>query len=227
MPSKLIFLILLFIALTLPAAAQVGVNKPNPEQALDVNGKIKIADDGAVPSEGTIRYNNSEESFEGYTDGEWQSFNKAGVPEDVEYLQLYDPNLTVTGQWEAIPQQADNTNGFARNWSTVPVGKKLIVDFIQFIPRSDNEDLYFRVAVAPSPNPVTGNGSSLRNPRLYLSGNSNTGNAVLQASRAPLSVVHAGQTIAIYNSLASQTSMRCVITGFLVDENATDDFFTY
>ena len=116
---------------------------------------------------------------------------------------------------------------FAATFSEVPAGKKLIVDLIECVARDGVPDEFFYAAVAPSGRPVTDNGTSLRNPRVYLSGNSSNGNTVVQATRAPLLVAHAGQTLAVWNSSNSESSLRMVITGFLVDADATDDFFSY
>lgn len=55
-------------------SGNVGVGASNPSQKLEVQGKIKIADDGETPEEGTIRYNTSTNSFEGYNGTEWVSF---------------------------------------------------------------------------------------------------------------------------------------------------------
>lgn len=80
------FLTLLFSA---PLSAQVGVDNPNPEQALDVAGKIKLTDDATPPTDGTIRYNAAEGAYEGYTAGEWEAFNgKSATPTGVDYLHF-------------------------------------------------------------------------------------------------------------------------------------------
>ena len=51
---------LLLLTLSTSLTAQVGVNNPKPQQALDVDGKIKLTDDATVPTDGTVRYNNPE-----------------------------------------------------------------------------------------------------------------------------------------------------------------------
>jgi len=53
--------------------AQVGVNTDMPEQALDVNGKLAIGDDNEAPTEGTLRYNATDQVFEGFDGTEWTS----------------------------------------------------------------------------------------------------------------------------------------------------------
>tara|TARA_R110000868_G_scaffold122768_1_gene325508 strand:- start:1131 stop:1811 length:681 start_codon:yes stop_codon:yes gene_type:complete len=52
-------------------SAQVGINTDTPEQALDVNGKLKIGDDSNTPNEGSMRYNFTTKAFEGFNGTEW------------------------------------------------------------------------------------------------------------------------------------------------------------
>lgn len=52
--------------------AQVGVNTDTPSQALDVAGKIQLADDDTPPERGTIRFNDRTNEFEGYDGTEWK-----------------------------------------------------------------------------------------------------------------------------------------------------------
>lgn len=55
----------------------VGVNVAEPEARLDINGKIKVADDLNTPVAGMIRYNEDLEDFEGYDGQKWRSFTKS------------------------------------------------------------------------------------------------------------------------------------------------------
>lgn len=79
---------LTFLMLTCSLCAQVGVNTPNPEQALDVAGKIKVSDDNMTPTDGTMRYNSAEGAFGGFSEGEWSSFNSGESLSDVETLHF-------------------------------------------------------------------------------------------------------------------------------------------
>lgn len=54
----------------------IGIGNFSPSQRLEVNGKIKIADDGNTSTAGTIRYNNILKDFEGFDGSVWQSFTK-------------------------------------------------------------------------------------------------------------------------------------------------------
>ncbi len=47
--------------------------QPNPNQKLDIAGKMKVGDDAATAAEGAIRYNSSTKDLEGYVNGAWKS----------------------------------------------------------------------------------------------------------------------------------------------------------
>lgn len=63
--------------------AQVGINTDTPQQALDVDGKLQIGDDGMTPTEGTIRYNFFSQTFEGYNGTNWSEFSNELNTEDL------------------------------------------------------------------------------------------------------------------------------------------------
>jgi hypothetical protein len=50
---------------------ETGFGTTNPSQKVHINGKLKIGDDEKAPSEGTIRYNSTSKSFEGYDGTKW------------------------------------------------------------------------------------------------------------------------------------------------------------
>ncbi len=55
---------------------RVGVNNPSPAAALDVAGRIKLADDFTLPQAGMVRWNANTGDFEGYNGKEWISLTK-------------------------------------------------------------------------------------------------------------------------------------------------------
>ena len=231
MLAKITFLIFLVMILVLPAAAQVGVNNPNPEQALDVAGKVKVGNDATTPSDGTIRYNDSETAFEGYAGGEWQSFNKAANPEDAVFYTFYDANLTATGEWEIL----SGTQGRRVNQDGVevtqdanfiiPDGKQFAVDQIEVVARDGVANEFFYVGVAATNAAITNDDPTPQNPQLWLSGNSNNGNTVLQANHLPLLVLQPGERLMVQNTAGSETAVRVVMWGALVDD--VDEYIGY
>ncbi len=68
----------LLVISTIPAFGQkIGINKSDPQEALDVNGKIKVGNDNNNNSSpGTIRFNPETGDFEGFDGNEWESFTK-------------------------------------------------------------------------------------------------------------------------------------------------------
>ncbi len=69
---------LFFISTQVVFSQKVGINKSDPQEALDVNGKIRVGNDNSNPvtSSGTIRFNPETGDFEGYTGNDWESFTK-------------------------------------------------------------------------------------------------------------------------------------------------------
>ena len=50
---------------------ETGFGTTSPSQRVHINGKLKIGDDAKAPTEGTIRYNSTNNSFEGYDGTKW------------------------------------------------------------------------------------------------------------------------------------------------------------
>jgi hypothetical protein len=88
-------------------AQNIGINTTTASQKLDVNGKIKIGNDVAVPTAGTIRYNEAMLDFEGFNGIEWKSLtssynnaplvNNAGASENLGYSVAIHGNYAVVG----------------------------------------------------------------------------------------------------------------------------------
>lgn len=209
-----------FLASATLASAQVGVNQPTPEQTLDVNGKIKLADDATVPSAGTVRYNAPEADFEGYDGGAWQSFTAApasGLPKGAVPIWGRNPaDLTPSGN------QTQQNIGFSywdRQFSpsalffdTPPGGKYVVITSIiarPVRPPCSGCLMSFRMERAGSTV-----GSSFGS-RLFFTVNSND-NRPITADGAPLMVLLPGETLEVEN--IGSTSMYLHLRGFLVDE---------
>ncbi|MBK9736232.1 MAG: FG-GAP repeat protein [Saprospiraceae bacterium] len=70
-------LITIYFIVMLPIiiwSQKVGINTISPQEALDVNGKIKIGDDTTNSSPGTMRFNADTGDFEGYDGHDWVPF---------------------------------------------------------------------------------------------------------------------------------------------------------
>lgn len=64
--------------MTLDIEGETGFGTTNPSQKVHVNGKLKIGDDAKAPSEGTIRFNSSSKTFEGYDGNKWIKLGGSG-----------------------------------------------------------------------------------------------------------------------------------------------------
>ena len=79
-----ILLIMIFLVPFIP----VNMFSQN-EQMHTIEGKLQIGDDGAAPTEGTIRYNDETNDFEGWNGSEWKSFT---FDQDEVANAFIDPN---------------------------------------------------------------------------------------------------------------------------------------
>ncbi len=106
--KNLILKIFFFLFICKHSIAQnVGISTTTPSQRLDVNGKIKIGNDAAAATEGTIRYNEVMQDFEGFNGLEWKSLtgsynnaplvNNAGAAENLGYAVAIHGNYVVVG----------------------------------------------------------------------------------------------------------------------------------
>lgn len=225
-------LLLLFLLATLPfaASAQVGVNNNSPEQALDVDGKIKVTDDGTTPSNGTIRYNSPEDDFEGFAGGEWQSLTKSAVPNDPQpgYFAEFSVNpgsssgsSPGSGDWalfDRIERMSDNQTFF----QVIPGDQFFVVDQICMTleDMQPGDTFYAGVRKVRDQNDNFG-----LNPQIFMSGGAQDGTKCMQSNRAPLLILQPGQTLQRWNSSNSDGQVRIMVYGFFVDELA--DYFQF
>ena len=210
------FLPLILALLCLPALhAQVGVNNPNPEQALDVNGKLKVADDGTSPDAGTIRYNATERDFEGHNGTEYLSLTKStsvaptargatfynfGVPNNNTYEDFDQGILYASGSMSLQVDVAYSATQF------------FMVEKIVVTPTSANATGSYYVNIARS----TPTGSQF-NPLLYYRIDAGDSSLEITANRVPLLMVRPGEKVMVRNSSNSPGSARVVIYGVFVD----------
>ena len=74
----------------------VGIGTTTPNQKLDVNGKLKLADDNISPSKGTIRWNESAQDFEGFDGIQWLSLTQTNNTSSAAST-AWPPALTMPG----------------------------------------------------------------------------------------------------------------------------------
>ncbi|HEX2628913.1 MAG TPA: hypothetical protein VHM26_07875 [Chitinophagaceae bacterium] len=132
---RLIFSVaLLCAAIYMLAQNNVGVGTTSPTQRLHVNGKIKVGDDVASPSAGTIRWNAARSDFEGFNGNEWLSLTQGkqagtigGLPGEIGQLvdynagpapqQLasgqYGSTVDISGEWAVVGAPSQGRGGAA------------------------------------------------------------------------------------------------------------------
>ena len=138
-----LFLTLLFSSFA--ATAQVGVNNANPEQALDVSGKIKLTDDATAPTAGTLRYNATEDDFQGYNGTEWKSLtvDDAGPSNPVAYRG----RTTGVGKGE-IEDVTFTPWASGSGFTNVPAGKHFLVTQLEYHANGlGNDDLLIKAFI--------------------------------------------------------------------------------
>ena len=207
-------LTLLLAALTTSATAQVGVNNPTPTQTLDVNGKVKIADDATAPEAGTLRYNAAEAEFEGHDGTQWSPLSGGGA--------LPRNAIPVHGNLAAALSKGQTGEFQFRTWTgndwltSPPAGKYIIVTAVlsDNVASLSSNDI-FRVVLGlglPGTSFVNGTGSL----RFQFTTFSDTH---IFSQGAPLFVISPGQALKTIHLLSSTlTTAQLSIRGFLVDD---------
>lgn len=213
---KPLFYVLIFLTFFVESQAQVGINTDTPDQALDVEGKIEVGDDATTPTEGSIRYNTSEDDFEGFDGSVWNSFTESssGIPANAQFVTT-DRDFDNNSSAQPMEFQfIDNSIAFV---GAVPTGKYLLVTGIVISPVSlfdiDTEEPFYSVSLDFGPTDISVRGK-------YTDG-------VIfqeQAAYAPIAIVRPGTTPRVTNfSLVSELEqfdqgVNVTITGFLVDD---------
>lgn len=231
MHTRNVFLSILVIAFTsFTLTAQVGVNNPTPEQTLDVSGKLKITDDATPPTDGTLRFNDGAQDFEGYSEGEWKSLTKSAAADNPVPVALAHFGIDNTGvgvaDFEPFNTLYNYTNSNPTNGTTntiIPIGKFLVIDQICVTQDGGLEDTYFRASVRPTVQ--NGSNQQVQNPQIMITGSLEGGTTCVEAERAPLLVVKGGGTIYGWNSAQSGGNVRIMTYGFIVDN--LDQYFGY
>ncbi len=206
---KLIHFIALLI-LTSGAWSQVGINNTNPNQALDVNGKVKIGNDGVTPTEGTLRYGTTGD-FEGYTSGGWRSFTQSSssiIPGDIIPIiasSTISPNVT---------QDLTLYDAFTLNsYVNIPSGKYFMVTSIVVSSNTTGTTGVHALSIGPrvsTPYPI-----SYRS--LDLKGDRATSSQTVSDPYGFLVIIRPGEKFSIYNSNNSNYPVDITVRGFILD----------
>lgn len=211
--------LLLSLSLSTFSFAQVGVNTDTPSQALDVMGKIQIADDATAPERGTIRFNDTTSEFEGYDGTEWKvlSMDKTGGTPTAP--------IPYNGRSSAI--QVDNASAvfctFRRagalgtpgvsSFTQVLAGKHFLVTVIN-VEDNNLSTVNERIDITLR----AGTTSSRFEASLRLTGSNFALPTVTGDSSNPLLILRPGENVRLFNNSNSQTTINVNFRGFLVDD---------
>lgn len=206
---RIFFTILIVIAFT-SSFAQVGINTDNPDQALDVDGKVKIGNDGRTPSEGTVRYSATGD-FEGYRADGWNSFTEKGsasLPSNP--IPVFGSDFGVSpsssGQLVTFQRFSDLTS-----FSTVPNDQYLLITSIHIEPNGLNASGNYEITIG------RGTGGSID----QLSALRLRGFPESEIYKDPLGImmiVRPGEELLITNESSSDFGINVKVRGFLVDD---------
>ncbi|MDG5491222.1 hypothetical protein [Psychroserpens sp. SPM9] len=89
----------------------IGVGTNTPSQKLDVQGKLKVGDDGNSPEKGTVRYNFLDNVFEGHNGTQWDRMTKEDETKPY-FKAVLTANTTFSGIIQFDNIVYDNKNGF-------------------------------------------------------------------------------------------------------------------
>ncbi len=121
---------LIFLGSWQVSAQNIGLATNTPSQKLDINGKLKIADDAATPTAGTMRWNATKQDFEGFDGVKWLSltntqsntigqadeqgkllnYQAATAPSIVSENRVGD-DIDINGEWAVVGSRVEDFGG--------------------------------------------------------------------------------------------------------------------
>ena len=208
------YILLCLFLLPLAVLAQVGVNTSQPKQALDVNGKVGIGDDAKSPTAGTLRYNQSQDDFEGFDGKDWKSFTESssdGLPgTQPEYITARSSNLS-PGNVITIYFETREDND---RISTPGSGQYFLVTSINVMPNFFTFTAHrYALSFSPSSSPNSGFGDLDNSFR--MTGNLSQQNFI--TSQTPILVIGPGEYLRVEASSANEAVVNLDLRGYLVN----------
>lgn len=193
--------------------AQVGVNTTAPEQALDVNGKLKIGNDRTEPSPGTLRYAEREDQFQGYTNTGWTALSVAPAASGQPFGE------SVYGYVGGIKKE-ESENFTFRDWSggsafsTPPPGKWVVITAIFPRPNALAVNQHYEFTIGPG----TPGGAFPASSTSLLFLMNTMDNRPIVSEESPLFVLKPGDALKMYNEKTSEPLyIEAKIRGYLID----------
>ena len=193
--------------------AQVGIDTNNPGQKLDVNGKVKIGNDGTIPTAGTMRYSSTEKQFQGHDGTEWINLSQQAngpLPSESTPVFSYENLISAGSSKELIFQDWDE-----HVFSTIPANKMIIVTGIYPSPNAAAiANNFYALSLSVR---LSSTDALVPNTNLRISGYDNVSQS-FSGDQAPLLVLKSGQYLDVFSYGSSELSMALSVRGFLVDD---------
>ncbi len=192
----------------------VGINTPAPKQILDINGKIVLSDDAAIPTAGAIRYNSTLKQHEGFNGTNWESLSARSTgnlptnPVPIYGVAIISP----AGRTSATIIRSVDDNGF---YTAIPAGKFLLVN--NFHIESLDGTTSGKMIVVAGPG-TSLNGGPLPNSERIIDVSRNSTYDLIAGGGSPLWIVRGGNYFNIENNSSPATTLRISIQGYLVDD---------
>ena len=193
---------------------KVGINKTNPSQVLDINGKLQVGDDAAPATEGTIRYNAATKEYEGYNGTAWVSFtqNKSSdLPTNPKPFYSYGI-FSANSSPSSLFMYLDDGSGL---YTMVPGTKYAIITMISV--ESNNLGSTGRMACRVGP-ATSSTAFSLSSRSLMISGERVNPQIYNSAGSAPLIILRPGEFLSAFNDTNSDYPINIKVRGFIVDD---------
>lgn len=198
--------------------AQTGINNNNPEQILDVGGKVKIADDTNAPTAGTIRYNNTTNDFEGHNGSAWNSFTQQPnieIPEPPSgpiprgARPVHAQAILTVGETEDLDFQF--LSNPSSTFTQVPAGEFLFITSVEVYSNDLGTNGIFSVGLTPT---VNGGGNGRRS-NTFRGNRMSTNHFTDQYGL--LVTGRSNETISVSNASISDFTVNVRVSGFVVD----------
>ena len=210
--KKYIHLTFVLISFCVLAQAQVGINETNPNQKLDVNGKIEVGNDNNPATKGAIRYDSTNNDFEGYDGSNWNSFtmNRGMLPNGAT---PYYGKATVSSNGSLVSFTLHDMALNSSSFGAVPFGKFFIVTGASFHGPSNDATVGTNYTIR-----IFGN--FYPDEEIWLRGRHENGPQSLWINgAAPLIILQGGETLRAQhpNIVDDQSSVIVFVRGWLVD----------
>lgn len=207
-------ILLIFTAANL--SAQVGINTDDPEQALDVQGRISVADDNTPATEGAIRFNQSTRQFEGYDGTEWSTFDNepqlSGGAIPTGAIPVYGETAPISANDETENFRVYYGDG-SSSFLTVPDNTYLIATWVNI---RDNDINPADARILARVGPRTSSTSFLISSRTFYISGAFPDMIWTESSLSPLVIVRPGEFFSASNSRFSEDIVHAQFRGFLV-----------